>query len=71
MRPLEASTLVLAKPKSLSDSPYNPQLEGDPFLWEGGPTGVLIPNSQHYVIIDRERELVNQLTLDFLRHVGA
>lgn len=21
---------------------YNPQLEGDPFLWEGGPTGVLL-----------------------------
>ena len=21
---------------------YNPQLEGDAFLWEGGPTGVLL-----------------------------
>jgi carboxylesterase len=30
-----------------------------------------MPNSQHCVIIDREREQVNQLTLDFLRRVGA
>jgi carboxylesterase len=30
-----------------------------------------LPDSQHCVIIDRERELVNQLTLDFLRRVGA
>jgi carboxylesterase len=30
-----------------------------------------LPNSQHCVIIDREREQVNQLTLDFLRRVGA
>ena len=30
-----------------------------------------MPNSQHCVIIDRERERVNQLTLDFLRRVGA
>jgi carboxylesterase len=29
-----------------------------------------LPNSQHCVIIDREREQVNQLTLDFLRRVG-
>ena len=21
---------------------YNPQLEGGPFFWEGGPTGVLL-----------------------------
>jgi carboxylesterase len=30
-----------------------------------------LPDSQHCVIIDREREEVNQLTLDFLRRVGA
>ena len=30
-----------------------------------------MPNSQHCVIIDREREQVNLLTLDFLRRVGA
>jgi len=30
-----------------------------------------LPNSQHCVIIDREREQVNQLTLAFLRRVGA
>ena len=30
-----------------------------------------LPSSQHCVIIDRERELVNQLTLDFLRRVDA
>ena len=30
-----------------------------------------MPNSQHCVIIDREREQVNQLTLDFLQRVGA
>ncbi len=30
-----------------------------------------LPNSQHCVIIDREREQVNRLTLDFLRRVGA
>ena len=30
-----------------------------------------LPNSQHCVIIDREREQVYQLTLDFLRRVGA
>jgi hypothetical protein len=50
---------------------YNPQLESDPFLWEGSPTGVLMPNSQHCAIIDRERVRVNQLSLDFLRRVGA
>jgi carboxylesterase len=30
-----------------------------------------MPNSQHCVIIDREREQVNQLTLDFLHRAGA
>ncbi len=30
-----------------------------------------MPNSQHCVIIDRERAQVNQLTLNFLRRVGA
>jgi carboxylesterase len=30
-----------------------------------------LPDSQHCVIIDREREQVNQLTLDFLRRVSA
>jgi carboxylesterase len=30
-----------------------------------------MPNSQHCVIIDREHEQVNQLTLDFLRRMGA
>jgi esterase/lipase len=64
---------------------YNPLLEGGAFLWEGGPTGVLLihgytattraihwlPKSQHCVIIDQERELVNQLTLDFVRRADA
>ena len=30
-----------------------------------------MPDSGHCVILDRERERVNQLTLDFLRRVGA
>jgi len=30
-----------------------------------------MPDSRHCVIIDREREQVNQLTLDFLQRVGV
>jgi len=30
-----------------------------------------LPNSQHCVIIDRERERVNQITLDFIRRANA
>jgi esterase/lipase len=30
-----------------------------------------LPSSQHCVIIDRERELVNQLTLDFIRRADT
>jgi esterase/lipase len=63
----------------------NTLLESGAFLWEGGPTGVLLihgytattralhwlPNSQHCIIIDRERELVSQFTLDFIRRADT